>query len=73
MIDISKITDIHLEGMDSDDHPDYKDAHIGSANYDGQPMSKEMLEELNEDVEYLYQQVLESAQYKVWTTLNERE
>lgn len=46
-IDYKKISNVVVEGIDHSDYPDFCDAYIASADYDGRPMSDEMLEELN--------------------------
>ncbi len=55
-IDYSKITNVVVEGIDTKDAPDFCDAYISSADYDGEEMSDEMLEELDDD--FIYEQVM---------------
>jgi len=57
-IDYSKISNVYVEGIDHRDAPDFCDAFIASADYDGEPMSDEMLEELNQDGQYVYDAVI---------------
>lgn len=52
-IDYTKISNLEFDGIDRKDHPDYCDAYISSADYDGEPMSEEMLEQLNDDRDYV--------------------
>jgi hypothetical protein len=59
MIDYTKITNVELDGVDTSDYPDFCDAYIVSADYDGEPMSEKMLEKLNEDGEFVHQKVFE--------------
>ncbi len=56
-IDYKKIQILEWDGID--DYPDFGDAHIVSALYDGQEMSEEMLDELNEDRDFVYEKVTE--------------
>ena len=49
--DFNKITNVLLDGIDHRDYPDYGDAFIDSADYDGKEMTDEQLDELNEDHE----------------------
>ena len=42
-IDYSKISNVQVEGIDHRDAPDYCDAFISSADYDGHPMDDDML------------------------------
>ena len=48
---IKLIDNVVLSGVDRWDHPDYCDAFIDSADYNGKPMTDEELDELNEDYE----------------------
>jgi len=56
-IDYSKISNVEVDGIDTKDYPDFSDAFISYAEYDGEEMSEEMLEELNNDGSYVYEQV----------------
>jgi hypothetical protein len=56
-IDYSKISNIEFDGIDTRDYPDFSDAYIVSADYDGQPMTDEQLEELNEDRCFVHERV----------------
>jgi hypothetical protein len=58
-IDYKKISNIELDGIDESDYPDFSDAYIVSALYDGQEMSDEMLDEINEDRDFVYEKVVE--------------
>lgn len=57
-LDYSKISSIEIEDIDHSDHPDYCDAYISYAEYDGKPMTEEQLDELNENKEFVYNQVI---------------
>jgi hypothetical protein len=57
-IDYSKISNVYVEGIDHRDAPDYCDAFIASADYDGEPMDDDMLEELNQDGQFVYDAVI---------------
>lgn len=48
-IDFKLVTNVSVGGIDTTDYPDFVDAFIESADYDGKPMSDEMLEEINSD------------------------
>lgn len=52
-----KITNVVVGGIAYDDYPDFCDAYIESADYDGTPMTQEQLDELNDDVDFVYQAV----------------
>ena len=56
-IDYSKISNVEVDGIDTSDYPDFSDAFISYAEYDGEEMSEEMLEELNNDSSYVYEKV----------------
>jgi hypothetical protein len=57
-LDYSLIDNIQFEGIDHNDAPDYCDAYIVSANYDGVPMTEEQIEELNENSEFVYESLM---------------
>ena len=56
-MDYTKITNVKVEGIDTKDYPDFCDAFIGSADYEGKPMNNEQLDELSEDSEFMYQSI----------------
>jgi len=58
-MDYSKIAEIEIDGVDTSDYPDFVDAYISYAEYDGKPMTGHQLEELNEDTDFVYDKVLE--------------
>ena len=53
-MDYSKITNIEFDGIDDNDYPDFVDAHIISADYDGEPMTEEQIIEINEDGDFVH-------------------
>tara|TARA_R110000823_G_scaffold238469_1_gene363800 strand:+ start:344 stop:529 length:186 start_codon:yes stop_codon:yes gene_type:complete len=61
-MDYKKIDNIEIDGIDTADYPDFCDAHILSADYDGVPMTEKQLDKLNEDGDYVYEQVMEYLQ-----------
>ena len=56
-MDYSKIDNIVFDGIDHNDRPDYCDAYILSADYDGEEMTEEQLDELNEDRNFVYEKL----------------
>ena len=54
-MDYRLIDNIELDGIDTKDYPDFCDAYIVSADYDGKPMTLGQLDELNEDTDFVYQ------------------
>lgn len=46
-MNLSKITNIQFEGIDYNDYPDFCDAYISNAYYNGVEMTEEQLEEIN--------------------------
>jgi|TARA_R100001530_G_scaffold27155_4_gene21772 hypothetical protein len=60
MIDTTKVSDIEVEDVMLSDFPDFCDAYIASATYDGKEMTEEELNELNEDADFVYDAVIES-------------
>ena len=59
--DLSKIDNVQVEGVDPRDHPDYSDAFIASADYNGRPMTDEELDYLNDEYQdFVYEAVEDS-------------
>lgn len=56
-MDYSKIEvlDIEING----DYPDFTDSFILDANYDGKSMNDQMLDELNNDSDFIYNLVID--------------
>ena len=50
-IDYDKIEIIEVDGINHYDYPDYVDSFISEADYNGEPMSYEMLDKLNDSEE----------------------
>jgi len=55
--DYDKIDNVVVDGIHHLDYPDYCDAFIDSADYNGKEMTDEQLDELNEDYELVYELV----------------
>ena len=55
----SKIDNVVFDGIDKNDHPDYCDAYVISADYEGNPMSSDDIDELNEDKEFTHELLFE--------------
>lgn len=47
------IDNIELDGIDTNDYPDFCDAFISSADYKGVKMTEEQLDEINEDTDFV--------------------
>jgi hypothetical protein len=48
------IDNIEIDGIDTNDYPDFCDAFIVSADYEGKPMTEEQLDILNEDYSFVH-------------------
>ena len=59
VMDYKKIDNIEIDGIDTKDYPDFCDAYISSADYDGVPMTDKQLDELNEDGDYVYGHIMD--------------
>jgi len=57
-LDYSKIDNVKFDDVDHKDYPDYCDAFISSADYDGREMTDEELDELNEDTDFVYNKLM---------------
>jgi hypothetical protein len=58
-LDLDKVSNVVVDGIDYDDYPDFSDAYISQADYDGIPMTEEQLDELNENLEFVHESVFE--------------
>jgi hypothetical protein len=52
-IDVKKISNVVVDNIDFKDYPDFCDAYIVSADYDGVPMTDEQIEEINQNSEFV--------------------
>ena len=57
-IDYKKIDNIEIDGIDTKDYPDFCDAYIVSADYDGKPMTDDQLDEINEDGDFQHECIM---------------
>ena len=55
--DYKLISNIEFAGIDHRDAPEYTDAHIQSADYDGKPMTTDQIDALNDDYDYVHEQL----------------
>ena len=59
-MDLSKIDNIAFTGIDRNDHPDYANAYIDSADYDGVPMTADELATLEESYsDWVYKKLVD--------------
>ena len=52
-LDYSKINNVQVGGVDTQDYPDFCDAYIESADYGDREMTDEELDILNQDGEFI--------------------
>jgi len=57
-MDYKLIDNIEVDDIDTSDYPDFCDAFISSADYNGKPMTDDQLDELNEDSDFVHECVL---------------
>ena len=57
-MDYKKIDNIEVDGIDFKDYPDFSNAYIVSADYDGVPMTDEQLDEINDDGDFQYECIM---------------
>ena len=56
-----KITNIEIDGVDMADYPEFCDAFIAAADYNGDPMTEKELDKLNKDhSDFVHEQAHES-------------
>jgi hypothetical protein len=58
-LDYKKISNIKFDGIITNDHPDYSDAYIIDADYDGETMTEDDIELLNDDSQFVYEKLIE--------------
>ena len=58
-LDYKLISNIQFDGIDHKDYPDYCDAYIVSAEYNGEQMTEEQIEELNDDRDFVYESLMD--------------
>lgn len=56
-IDTKKVSNVVVDNIDFKDYPDFCDACIVDADYDGVPMTDEQLEEINQNSEFVNESV----------------
>ena len=61
-MDYKKIDNIEIDGIDTKDYPDFCDAYIVSADYDGVPMTEEQLDEINDDGDFQHDCIMNDLQ-----------
>ena len=59
MVDLSKVANLEFEDIDHSDYPDYCDAFVSYAEYDGIPMTEDQLNDLNENYrDFVYDKLI---------------
>ena len=58
-MDLSKIKNIEIEGIDSADYPEFCDAFIAAAEYNGKQLTEKQLDVLNDDNSFVYSCVID--------------
>ena len=59
-MDTKLIDSIVFDGIDTSDYPDFSDAYISHAEYDGVPMNDEALDIINDDRDFVYEQLMKN-------------
>ena len=58
-IDFKKVEVIEVDNINHYDYPEYCDAYISEANYNGKPVTDEQLDEINDNDQFRYESVWE--------------
>lgn len=58
-MDKTKIDNIRFDDVNTKDYPDFSDAFICSADYEGREMTESELNEINEDRDFVYEKLIE--------------
>ncbi len=56
-MDLKKIKNITIEDIYYTDYPEFCDAFIASADYNGVPMTEKQLDEINENSDFVHEAV----------------
>jgi hypothetical protein len=54
-MDLTKIDNVEVDDIFTYDYPDFCDAFISSADYNGVAMTDKQLDEINENVEFVHE------------------
>ena len=57
-LDYDKVDNVVIGGIDNKDYPDFCDAYIESADYDGREMTESEINTLNRDGDFVYDCVI---------------
>ena len=58
-MDLNKIENIEVDGIDTADYPDFCDAYIAAAEYNGKKLTDEQLDFLNDNSNFVYSCVVD--------------
>ena len=56
-IDFKKVEVLNVDSIHEWDYPDYCDAYISEANYNGKPVTDEQLDAINDNDQFRYEAV----------------
>ena len=56
---LNKIDNIEFDVIEPKDHPDYTNAYIVSADYNGVEMDEDNINKLNENSDFVHEQLIE--------------
>lgn len=60
-LDFKKIDNLEFDGIDFSDYPDFVDAYLVSADYDGEEMTEEQIDYINDEYrDFVYEKVYDS-------------
>jgi hypothetical protein len=60
-LNLSQIENMEFEGVDFSDYPDFVDAYLISADYDGKEMTEEQIDYINDEhYEFVNESVFDS-------------
>jgi hypothetical protein len=60
-LDLNKVDNLEFDGIDFADYPDFVDAFLVTADYDGKEMTEEQIDYLNDEYsDWVYEEVYNS-------------
>ena len=57
-MDYKKITNVEIENIITSDYPDFVDAFISHAEYEGRELTEDELNKLNENTDFVYDAII---------------
>lgn len=57
-LDYNKIKNVEIEDINTKDYPDFCDAYVYYAEYNGKPMTEEQLDALSDNSSFVHEEII---------------